>query len=235
MIHIIHTPASVLARQRIRRAWQSLWLTAPVLAGMVAGARQAYELRVSDANCDFTGVLFVQETMDSPPTRTKPARKVMVKTSPGVALLPLPELISDIEFPTCEWPDLPTDEPVDVFETELTLEEPVQTEQKQAPLAQRTETSQSEYIPPVYHICPHPHYPPKLRQRRVEGCVEICIMVQADGTPAEVQITTGSGNHLLDSHVRNWVLQHWHFHPAFQNGIAVTAMVKTSIRFELNN
>lgn len=78
-----------------------------------------------------------------------------------------------------------------------------------------------------------PRYPPSALSRRLEGEVELLILVGIDGRPETVTITRSSGHGVLDRAAREHVLRRWVFVPSLRNGIAVPAYARVPVRFTL--
>ncbi|MGL6290289.1 MAG: energy transducer TonB, partial [Silanimonas sp.] len=78
-----------------------------------------------------------------------------------------------------------------------------------------------------------PRYPPAALSRRLEGEVELLILVGIDGRPESVTVTRSSGHALLDRTAREHVLRRWVFEPSLRNGIAVPAYARVPVRFTL--
>lgn len=78
-----------------------------------------------------------------------------------------------------------------------------------------------------------PRYPPSGLSRRLEGEVELLILVGVDGRPESVTITRSSGHGVLDRAAREHVLRRWVFEPSLRNGIAVPAYARVPVRFSL--
>lgn len=245
MIHVRHTSAAELARQRIRRALSCAPLV--LLAGLAVACWSSSIRLISPRgqnDCNFHGVAFIPPESDAPQA-TAPA---LTPNQPEQEI-PQPVLIAPIQ-PEVVLPELPLvmQEQVDEESTEispfettdLTLQQsetipspPAKAAVAAAPSPQEANTPET-YTPPAYLHCPQPSYPPLLRQRRVQGMVGVRISVAADGTPSAVEITIPSGNATLDRHARSWILQHWRFAPAQRNGHPLAALVDTRINFVLN-
>lgn len=244
MIHIIHTPAAELARQREKLMWRCFMALLPPAAGLICLA-SAYRLPITQSGdaCNFTGIPFEPARQEAPlpPTpqqRALPTPRSSIHIPPVLALpshpvnytLPLealPELIEHAE-----------EDAISPFDTPAELLLETQAEQQPGPCAkppnqQASKESGDDYTPPAYHQCPSPPYPPLLRQRRIQGEVGVLITVSAQGIPSTVDISQSSGSAALDKHARAWILRHWQFTPATRNGHPTQATVRTSIRFSL--
>lgn len=234
MIHIIHTPPAILAR---RRMWQMARCAAgAALAGLcMAGlARQARIIETVTGECNFQGVPFY-------PAETETSSSTAHLSTPCFQIdsIPLPSLPAVV--PECR----NSPEEVHLLVEEPSLNEQLETDANALadsaphrlpqPEMHATKVTEAVYTPPSYRNCPKPPYPPRLRQRRLEGSMEVCIMVTSTGSPAQVEIIRSSGNHALDQHTCNWIMRHWTFHPAQNGGTAVESQVKTSIIFSLHS
>ncbi len=78
-----------------------------------------------------------------------------------------------------------------------------------------------------------PRYPASALSRRLEGEVELLILVGIDGRPETVTVTRSSGHGVLDRAAREHVLRRWVFEPSLRNGIAVPAYARVPVRFTL--
>lgn len=80
---------------------------------------------------------------------------------------------------------------------------------------------------------PPPRYPPSALSRRLEGDVELLILIGVDGRPETVTVTRSSGHAVLDRAAREHVLRRWVFEPSLRGGIAVPAYARVPVRFTL--
>ena len=80
---------------------------------------------------------------------------------------------------------------------------------------------------------PAPRYPREALRRRLEGEVELLILVGEDGRPQTVSIARSSGHAVLDRAARDHVLRRWVFEPARREGVAVPAYARVPLRFVL--
>lgn len=78
-----------------------------------------------------------------------------------------------------------------------------------------------------------PVYPFKAREQGIEGVVQVKILVNVDGTVAEVQIMDARPAGLFEEAVLKAVPM-WRFKPGTIDGKAVKSWVVTAVRFELN-
>lgn len=80
---------------------------------------------------------------------------------------------------------------------------------------------------------PAPPYPAMAERRRITGTVVLMILVDASGNPVQVDIEQSSGSKLLDDAAQKFVRARWHFIPAQQGGVAISAYARVPINFTL--
>lgn len=78
-----------------------------------------------------------------------------------------------------------------------------------------------------------PRYPRAALMRRLEGEVELLILVGIDGRPESVSVSRSSGHAALDRAAREHVLRRWVFEPAERLGAPVPAYALVPVRFTL--
>ena len=78
-----------------------------------------------------------------------------------------------------------------------------------------------------------PRYPRRALLQRVEGEVELLILVGVDGRALEVTIARSSGHADLDRAAREHAMRRWVFEPAQRGGIAVPAWARVPVHFTL--
>ncbi len=78
-----------------------------------------------------------------------------------------------------------------------------------------------------------PRYPRAALMRRLEGEVELLILVGIDGRPESVSVSRSSGHAALDRAAREHVLLRWVFEPAERLGVPVPAYARVPVRFTL--
>lgn len=84
----------------------------------------------------------------------------------------------------------------------------------------------------AYRIAPAPAYPPPSRRAREEGEVHVRALVDADGTPRELEIVRGSGHARLDEAALAAV-RAARFRAYLEHGVALPFRVVIPIVFEL--
>lgn len=233
MIHIIHTPAAVLARRRI---WQLARCAACVgTAGACLGIlAQRVSILEAASGCNFHGVHYYPPEEESEVQEDDPATSGPSLAPPPIPALPL--ALPECSFDSAELSILPESKGSD----ELPLESDADALASSRQLRQETvakppsEDKEAAYIPPDYLNCPKPPYPPRLRHRRLQGSVEVLISISETGVPTQVEVTRSSGSRLLDQHTHDWILQHWTFRPARNGSEPAAAQVRTSIVFSLH-
>lgn len=78
-----------------------------------------------------------------------------------------------------------------------------------------------------------PRYPRVALMRRLQGEVELLILVGIDGRPESVSVSRSSGHALLDRAAVEHVLRRWVFEPAERLGVPVPAYARVPVRFTL--
>lgn len=237
MIHIYHTPASILARQRQYLA--SKCAVSVLAIGLLAATGTTF-IKLPEQKivpeCNFFGVEYYPAPPEAPPQTTRllihqPSFRLEAPVLPELPQ-PTPDLAlktGEIDTPVCE----SSEEMEPEFDFSIS---PLFVAEKSVATGQRKKHAETDtsYTPPDYLQCPHPPYPPHMRQRRAEGTVSVLIEVSTSGTPTQVTITQSSGFKALDNHARGWILQHWTFSPARQNNRPLSSHVRTSITFSLH-
>jgi protein TonB len=79
-----------------------------------------------------------------------------------------------------------------------------------------------------------PPYPPMARRLGREGRVLLGIVVGADGRVVTAGVVQSSGHSRLDEAARRWVVSHWRYRPATQNGRPVASRTRVEIVFKLS-
>jgi periplasmic protein TonB len=80
---------------------------------------------------------------------------------------------------------------------------------------------------------PAPPYPQMAQSRGIGGTVVLMILVDAGGNPVQVDIEKSSGSSLLDEAAQKFIRARWHFVPAQQGGVAISAYARVPINFQL--
>ena len=223
------SPARLL-RSREYRAWSSLALTAGLLTGTSVLLALQSILIQQEVDTFFHGIAYTAPTQPQPPAqhlicRAKPPAPsiTLQPVQPDIPDALLPEQVDDTELADiaseplppplqAEWIPPRTPEPARIPTT------PTATMAKATPAA------------PLR--APHPTYPPRMRQRRMEGDVGICIHIDATGAPTAVDILTEVHPDFAE-HTRRWILQHWHFRAAHKGQHPIASTLSTTIRYRL--
>ncbi len=80
-----------------------------------------------------------------------------------------------------------------------------------------------------------PPYPPISRRLGEQGTVLLRLTVGIDGKVIGAEVMRSSGSARLDEAARDWVVDHWRYHPAIQNGAPVASTVEAAVKFDLRN
>ena len=241
MIHISHTPAALLARQRQTLALRALALVLPPWFGVLLWAYLTPLISPGgNARCNFIGVTFIpleEHTIEQRPP-LQPAQispPAMTPASNDILLSPALTSINQSQLPA-----LPAFEPDEYpFETNDDSLIVPQVQQPPSPASRRQTSTdagiaeKAPYTPPAYKQCPEPPYPARMRQQRVRGSVVLNLSINAEGIPTAGEITQSSGHATLDKHALNWVLTHWRFSPARRNNTPCDSRVSTTLHFTL--
>jgi protein TonB len=78
-----------------------------------------------------------------------------------------------------------------------------------------------------------PPYPPIARRMGEEGKVTLRLTVSAEGRVTNADIVTSSGRVELDQTAQAWIVAHWAYKPALQEGTAVASQVLATVTFSL--
>ena len=78
-----------------------------------------------------------------------------------------------------------------------------------------------------------PPYPPGAKKDNKEGTVVLHISISATGDVTNATVTKSSGVPELDQTAVSWVIAHWKYKPATDNGIAVDSQSDAQVVFNL--
>ena len=78
-----------------------------------------------------------------------------------------------------------------------------------------------------------PPYPADAREQSHSGSVLLQLVVSAQGDVTSANVVTSSGHTELDQAAVAWVVAHWKYKPAVQNGIAVPSQTQAMVKFDL--
>lgn len=85
----------------------------------------------------------------------------------------------------------------------------------------------------AYRVYPAPRYPRAALRAGKTGTVTLKVLVDEQGWPRQVAVDTSSGHRELDRAAREHVQATWRFHPAMDQGRAVSAYALVPIEFTL--
>lgn len=80
-----------------------------------------------------------------------------------------------------------------------------------------------------------PPYPPIARRIGAEGKVTLRLTVSAEGKVTAAEIVSSSGRDDMDRSAQQWIMAHWAYRPALDNGVPVIGHVLATVNFNLIN
>lgn len=164
------------------------------------------------------------------PAEPKPAPKSKPKAAPKPRAAREPAS-SNVKAPAPlppAAPTIPSNEPIQPAP-------PVAAAAPQAPAVSAPPAKTSVYISAEYAASnAKPVYPAMSKRYGEQGTVVLRVLVNADGTAAQVEINSSSGYPLLDESARAAV-QRWRFRPATSNGKPIADWFLIPIPFKLQN
>lgn len=80
-----------------------------------------------------------------------------------------------------------------------------------------------------------PPYPPIARRIGVEGKVTLRLTVSAEGKVTAAEIVTSSGREDMDQGAQQWIVAHWAYRPALNNGVPTVSHTLATVIFSLVN
>lgn len=80
-----------------------------------------------------------------------------------------------------------------------------------------------------------PPYPPIARRIGAEGKVTFRLTVSAEGRVIRAEVVTSSGRDELDQTAQTWILAHWAYKPALENGVPVASQILATVTFSLSD
>lgn len=164
-----------------------------------------------------------------PPVQKKPVRKPRPKAKPRKIVKPMvkPEekdLSKEIPEPAVNDSAAP-DTPVQPEISSVPEKTPVIG--TPAPAMEITREAR-----PLYRINPPPPYPQMARKRGFQGVVLLEVLVDTDGSAADLRVLSSSGHPILDRTALAAV-KHWTFEPGTRGDKNVKMWVRVPIRFQL--
>jgi periplasmic protein TonB len=158
--------------------------------------------------------------------KPKPVEAEIVKPATPKPVEPRPVVQPRIETPVIDVPII-----VDTGERAVDVAAPVIDSGDVGSVAQGAGPLPSATL--EYVRATSPRYPINELRSGIEGTVVLRVLVDIDGTPADVTIETSSGNRNLDRAALQHVLKTWRFKPAMQNGQVVQAYGLVPVAFSL--
>ena len=61
------------------------------------------------------------------------------------------------------------------------------------------------------------------------------LIVSPEGRVIRAEVLASSGRDELDQTAQAWILAHWAYHPALENGVAVASQVLATVTFSLSD
>ena len=80
-----------------------------------------------------------------------------------------------------------------------------------------------------------PPYPPIARRIGVEGKVTLRLTVSAEGKVTATEIVSSSGRDDMDQSAQQWIMAHWAYKPALDNGVPTVSQTLATVVFSLVN
>lgn len=218
-----------------------LMLHGAMLAGVLVFANEPEVLPIPKAEVPMMVSLLneipVAPIIDKVEPEPEPP-KPLLKPKPIVKKLQ-PKRVVETPMPQPVVRETPVANPVLETSVEDSTPEPVaesvvakapEVAEKPAPIREVTE-------PPRFGVSylnnPKPQYPPMSRRIGEEGRVLFKVLVNANGDPETVEVTSSSGSERLDNAA--WVaVKQWRFVPAKRNNEAISAYVMVPISFSLD-
>ena len=80
-----------------------------------------------------------------------------------------------------------------------------------------------------------PPYPAIARRLGEEGKVTLRLTVSAEGRVTQAEIVSSSGREDLDQTAQAWIVAHWTYKPALDNGAPVATQVLATVTFSLSS
>jgi protein TonB len=78
-----------------------------------------------------------------------------------------------------------------------------------------------------------PPYPPIARRIGAEGKVTLRLTVSTGGRVTQADVESSSGHDELDQTAQQWIMAHWAYKPAQENGVPVVSHVLATVTFNL--
>lgn len=146
----------------------------------------------------------------------------------------VPVVRSDARPPTIPTATVSAVNPTSIVDTNISIDAQQETANDNGPSVETSAPGSPTPAQLSADIAPPPPYPTMAKRRGIGGLVMLRILVDNQGRPQEGRIEVSSGSNLLDQTALKFVLRHWHFHPAMQDGAAVPAYALVPIEFVLD-
>jgi protein TonB len=153
-------------------------------------------------------IVTMEKAVDTKPIPVPPQPQLRQPAEPREATIPVPELTIANTDPTPTLDLRPT--PVDP--------------QPAMPDTNAAGLTNTHSVPP---------YPTEARTLAHQGTVLLNMMVTAQGDVVSATVVTSSGFAELDQAAISWVISHWKYKPAVQNGVAVPSQTQAAVKFDL--
>jgi periplasmic protein TonB len=149
-------------------------------------------------------------TPDTPPVppMKQPAVKMIIPTMPST--------------PTVPPPIIPVQQPTD--------QPPITVTTQQQPLVPPIPDSAASGMTDTHTT---PPYPAGARNLSQQGTVTLALSIDATGAVTNAQVKNSSGYSDLDQTAVDWVIAHWRYKPAIQNGQPVASTSMAAVKFDL--
>jgi protein TonB len=115
---------------------------------------------------------------------------------------------------------------------EIVVQQPQQTIQTRSAAASSAPATRANGINSTHTT---PPYPPDAKKNGQEGTVLLHIMISAQGEVTGATVSQSSGVAELDQTAVDWVIKHWKYKPATDNGVAVASASDARVVFSLKN
>ncbi len=158
---------------------------------------------------DTTVKILKQDVQPTPPMK-QPSVKMVTPTMPSTPTVPRP--IIPIEQPNNQ--------------------NPITVTTQQQPVTPQVPDSQAFGIMGTHTT---PPYPADARRLDQQGVATLQLSIDANGIVTSATVKASSGYPELDQTAIDWVVGHWRYKPAVQNGTAVASTAVAAVKFDLKN
>lgn len=189
-----------------------LVLTAAINAAVIWAIVNGLNFHPSSSQPTVTTVRFLKPNVQQMPT-TKPPKPVLIE--PTMARVPV-----------VPKPIIPIEQTTDKNTIAVTA-----TQQKVSTTPSIPDSSASG----ILDTHTTPPYPPDARNLSQHGTVTLVLSIDATGSVTNAQVRISSGYSGLDQAAMNWVIAHWRYKPAIQNGVASASTSLAAVKFDLRN